>query len=80
MNTYKEVSSVSNALDYQSRRGNIKFKDRDGNNKFVHTLNATGLATSRVFPAILEQNIQKDGSVRIPKVLQKYIGKKVLKK
>lgn len=80
MNTYKEVSSVSNALDYQARRGNIRFKDKDGQNKFVHTLNASGLATSRILPAILEQNQQADGSVKIPKVLQKYLGKKVLKK
>ena len=80
MNTYKEVSSVSNALDYQARRGNIKFKDEDGQNKFVHTLNASGLATSRVLPAILEQFQQADGSVIIPKVLQKYMGgQKILK-
>ncbi len=80
MNGYKEVSSVSNALDYQSRRGNTRFKDADGKNKFVHTLNASGLATSRIFPAILEQNQQADGSVRIPDVLQKYMGKEFLGK
>ncbi len=74
MNTYKEVSSVSNALDYQARRGNIKFKDKKtGKNEFVHTLNASGLATSRLFPAILEQYQQKDGSIKIPKILQKYL-------
>ena len=78
MNKYKEVSSVSNALDYQAQRGNIKYKE-DGINKFVHTLNASGLATSRIIPAILEQNQQKDGSVKIPEVLQKYMNKKVLK-
>ena len=80
MNTYKEVSSVSNALDYQARRGNTRFKDSDGKNKFVHTLNASGLATSRILPAILEQNQQADGSVKVPRVLQKYMNKKVLKK
>ncbi|OGY94650.1 MAG: serine--tRNA ligase [Candidatus Komeilibacteria bacterium RIFOXYC1_FULL_37_11] len=80
MNNYKEVSSVSNALDYQARRGQIRFKDSDGKNKFVHTLNASGLATSRILPAILEQNQQADGSVVVPKVLQKYLGKKALKK
>ncbi|XOU94894.1 MAG: serine--tRNA ligase [Candidatus Kerfeldbacteria bacterium] len=74
MKTYKEVSSVSNALDYQARRGNIRYKDKEGKNQFIHTLNASGLATSRIFPAILEQNLQKDGSVKIPKVLQKYMG------
>lgn len=76
MKVYKEVSSVSNALDYQARRGNVRFKDKDGQNKFVHTLNASGLATSRVFPAILEQHQQKDGTVAIPKALQKYMGNK----
>jgi len=80
MNSYKEVSSVSNALDYQARRGNTRFKDSDGKNKFVHTLNGSGLATSRILPAILEQNQQVDGSVKVPEVLQKYLGKKVLKK
>jgi seryl-tRNA synthetase len=76
MNGYKEVSSVSNALDYQARRGNTRFKDSDGKNKFVHTLNASGLATSRIFPAILEQYQQKDGTVKIPEVLRKYMGDK----
>ncbi|MDX9892975.1 MAG: serine--tRNA ligase [Patescibacteria group bacterium] len=75
MNIYKEVSSVSNALDYQARRGNVRFKDKEsGKNEFVHTLNASGLATSRLFPAILEQFQNADGSVSIPKALQKYTG------
>lgn len=80
MKTYKEVSSVSNALEYQARRGNIRYKYQEGDNRFVHTLNASGLATSRIFPAILEQNQQADGTVLVPKVLQKYLGKKVLGK
>ncbi|MBU2229437.1 serine--tRNA ligase [Patescibacteria group bacterium] len=80
MHTYKEVSSISNALDYQARRGNIRFRDKDSKNQFVHTLNASGLATSRIFPAILEQNQQSDGSVKVPKKLQQYMGGlKVLK-
>ena len=75
MNTYKEVSSASNALDYQARRGNIRFKNSKTNkNEFVHTLNASGLATSRLFPAILEQFQQADGSVVMPQALQKYTG------
>ncbi|MDD5749521.1 MAG: serine--tRNA ligase [Patescibacteria group bacterium] len=78
MGVYKEVSSISNALDYQARRGNVRFKDQDGKNKFVHTLNASGLATSRLLPAILEQHQQADGRVKVPKVLQKYLGKKFL--
>jgi seryl-tRNA synthetase len=78
MNIYKEVSSASNALDYQARRGNVRYKTEEGN-KFVHTLNASGLATSRLIPAILEQFQQEDGSVLVPEVLQKFLGKKVLK-
>ncbi|MFA6271556.1 MAG: serine--tRNA ligase [Patescibacteria group bacterium] len=74
MNTYKEVSSISNALDYQARRGNIRFKNKEAKSTFVHTLNASGLATSRIFPAILEQNQQPDGSVAVPDKLQPYLG------
>jgi len=79
MNDYKEVSSCSNAYDYQARRGNIRFK-RAGSKKteFVHTLNASGLATSRVIPAIVEQFQQEDGSVVVPEVLRKWVGKDVL--
>lgn len=74
MNLYKEVSSVSNALDYQARRGNIRFKNKQtGKNEFVHTLNASGLATSRLLPAILEQFQQADGSIKVPRALQKYL-------
>ena len=80
MDVYKEVSSVSNALDYQARRGDIKYKDKHtGKNEFVHTLNGSGLATSRLMPAILEQFQQKDGSVRVPKVLRKFVGLNVIR-
>ncbi|KKT98133.1 MAG: Serine-tRNA ligase 2 [Parcubacteria group bacterium GW2011_GWC2_45_15] len=80
MNVYKEVSSVSNALDFQARRGNVRYKNPvSGKNEFVHTLNGSGLATSRLLPAILEQYQQADGSVRVPKVLQKFLGKKIIK-
>ncbi len=74
MNGYKEVSSVSNARDYQARRGNIRYRREDGKIDFVHTLNGSGLATSRIFPAIVEQNQRADGSVVIPEVLRKYLG------
>jgi seryl-tRNA synthetase len=79
MKEYKEVSSASNARDFQARRGRIRFK-RKGTKKteFVHTLNASGLATSRLLPAIMEQFQQKDGSIRVPEVLQKRVGKYVL--
>ena len=74
MGIYKEVSSVSNARDYQARRGKIRYKDENGKTKFCHTLNGSGLATSRVFPAIVEQYQQEDGSIVIPEVLRKYMG------
>ena len=72
---YKEVSSASNGRDYQARRGMVRYRDKaTGKTKFVHTLNASGLATSRIFPALLEQNQQADGSVKIPEVLQPFMG------
>ena len=80
MDGYKEVSSVSNARDYQARRGMMRFK-RDGGGKpeFLHTLNGSGLATSRILPAIVEQNQNADGSVTVPEVLRKYLGVDVIK-
>ena len=74
MNGYKEVSSVSNARDYQARRGNCRYRRADGKLDFVHTLNGSGLATSRIFPAIVEQNQRADGSIVVPEVLRKYLG------
>ena len=74
MNGYKEVSSVSNARDYQARRGNCRYRRADGKIDFVHTLNGSGLATSRIFPAIIEQNQRADGSVVVPECLRKYLG------
>jgi len=75
MGIYKEVSSVSNANDYQARRNGTRYKDTTGGKpKFVHTLNGSGLATSRLIPAIVEHYQQKDGSVKVPEVLRKYLG------
>ena len=75
MNGCKEVSSVSNARDYQARRGNIRFRrDEGGKIEYVHTLNGSGLATSRIFPAMVEQNQRADGSVVVPECLRKYLG------
>ncbi|HAN10296.1 MAG TPA: serine--tRNA ligase [Clostridiales bacterium] len=80
MEIYKEVSSASNAREYQARRGNMKFRREDANKtEYLHTLNASGLATSRILPAILEQYQQKDGSVVVPEVLRKFIGIDVIK-
>ena len=75
MDGYKEVSSVSNARDYQARRGNIRFRrEETGKPEFLHTLNGSGLATSRIFPALVEQNQRADGSIVIPECLRKYLG------
>lgn len=75
MNGYKEVSSVSNANDFQARRGNMRYRRADnGKTEFMHTLNGSGLATSRILPALVEQNQLKDGSVVVPEALRKYLG------
>lgn len=75
MEIYKEVSSASNAGDYQARRNNTKYRNAETKKTdFVHTLNASGLATSRLIPAIVEQYQNEDGSVTIPEVLRKYMG------
>ncbi len=79
MNGYKEVSSVSNARDYQARRGMIRVKRADGRIEYVHTLNGSGLATSRVLPALVEQNQNADGSVNVPDVLKKWVGVDVIR-
>ena len=75
MGIYKEVSSASNAGEYQARRNNTKYRDAETKKaEFVHTLNASGLATSRLIPAIVEQYQNADGSVTVPEVLRKYLG------
>ncbi|MBQ9162303.1 MAG: serine--tRNA ligase [Clostridia bacterium] len=79
MNGYKEVSSVSNARDYQARRGMMRVRRADGRIEYMHTLNGSGLATSRVLPALVEQNQNADGSINVPEVLQKYIGTDIIK-
>ena len=69
-----EVSSCSNFEDFQSRRGNIRFKDSSGKTDFIHTLNGSGLATPRIFAAFLETHQREDGSIKIPAPLQPYLG------
>lgn len=71
---YIEVSSVSNSRDYQARRNNTKYRDKDGNIHYACTLNASGLATSRLVPAIVEQYQNPDGTITIPKVLRPYLN------
>ena len=77
---YKEVSSVSCAKDFQSRRGKIRYRGADSKPQYVHTLNASGLATSRLFPALLEQGQQSDGSVKIPEVLAEWLGTDLIRR
>ncbi|MGQ9558525.1 MAG: serine--tRNA ligase [Desulfurispora sp.] len=72
--TYREISSCSNFEDFQARRANIRFKEGKQKPRFVHTLNGSGLAVGRTVAAILENYQQEDGSVRVPRVLQPYLG------
>ena len=74
-NEYGEVTSASNCTDYQARNLNVKFKGNDGQAEYVHMLNGTAIATSRTPLAILENYQQEDGSVAVPEVLRKWVGK-----
>jgi seryl-tRNA synthetase len=78
-NRYVEISSCSNFVDFQARRANIRFKPENGKTTYIHTLNGSGLAVGRTVAAILENFQQKDGSVRIPEPLVKYLGTDILK-
>ncbi|MFA5128614.1 MAG: serine--tRNA ligase [Patescibacteria group bacterium] len=79
-NFYGETHSDSNLTDWQTRRLNIKYKTKEGKTEFAYALNNTVIASPRILIAILENYQQKDGSIKIPKVLQKYCGVKVIKK
>jgi seryl-tRNA synthetase len=70
-----EVSSCSIFTDFQARRANIRFRDENGKLQFVHTLNGSGLAVPRVLVGLIENNIQDDGSMLVPEVLRKWVGK-----
>jgi seryl-tRNA synthetase len=76
---YRETHSASNCTDFQARRLNIKYRDRDNKLKFVHTLNGTAFAIGRILIMIMENYQQKDGSIKVPKALQKYCGFKIIK-
>lgn len=76
---YVEISSCSNFEDYQARRANIRMRNADNKPVFVHTLNGSGLAVGRTVAAILENCQQADGSVRVPDVLQSYMGCDLIK-
>jgi seryl-tRNA synthetase len=75
-NSYGEIGSLSNCTDYQARKLGIKYFNKKGERVIVHTLNNTAIATSRIMVAILENNQQKDGTIKIPKVLWKYMNNK----
>lgn len=78
---YVEISSCSNFEDFQARRANIRYRNEEGKLNFVHTLNGSGLAVGRTFAALVENYQNKDGSITIPKALQKYFGKdRIVKK
>lgn len=75
---YGEITSTSNCTDYQARRLNIKFKNEQGDNEYVHTLNGTAVVLSRFPLAIIEQYQQEDGSIKVPEALHKYMGVKLI--
>lgn len=75
---YRELTSCTNATDYQARRLNIRYRDKEGKLQFVHTLNGTAVTSTRTLIAFLENHQQADGEVRIPKALQKYYGGETL--
>lgn len=76
---YGEVTSTSNCTDYQARNMGIKYRQADGSTEYLHMLNGTGIAVSRALIAIIENNQQADGSIVVPKALQKWVGKKIIK-
>ena len=73
-NTYREISSCSNCGDFQARRMKARFKDVDGQTRFIHTLNGSGIATGRAMVAVMENYQQQDGSIVVPDVLIPYMG------
>jgi seryl-tRNA synthetase len=75
---YREISSASYFHDFQTRRGNIKYKASDGKNKFAHSLNCTAVPTPRILVSLVENYQNADGTVTIPEVLQKYMGKEII--
>lgn len=79
-NDYGEITSTSNCTDYQARNLNIKFRDENGKVEFLHMLNGTAIVMSRFPIAIMENYQQADGTIKVPEVLQKYMGKEVISK
>ena len=75
---YRETHSSSYFHDFQTRRLNIRYRDAEGKVRFCHSLNNTAIATPRILISLLENHQQKDGTIKVPEVLQKYIGKNVI--
>jgi seryl-tRNA synthetase len=73
-NAYKEISSCSNDIDFQGRRANMRYRNKENKLEYVHTLNGSGLAVGRTLVAVLENYQNEDGSVTVPEVLRKYMG------
>ncbi|MDK6421569.1 serine--tRNA ligase, partial [Aerococcus urinae] len=73
-NTYREISSCSNCVDFQARRAQVRYRDVDGKTQLAHTLNGSGLAVGRTVAAVLENGQNADGSITIPEVLVPYMG------
>lgn len=73
-NTYREISSVSNFLDFQARRASLRYRDESGKVQFMHTLNGSGLAVGRTLAAVMENYQKEDGTIEVPTVLRKYLG------
>ena len=78
-NSYREISSASYFHDFQTRRLNIRYKDKDGKLKYAHSLNCTAIPTPRILVSLVENYQQSDGSIKIPDVLKKYMGKDLIK-
>jgi seryl-tRNA synthetase len=79
-NKYREISSASYFHDFQTRRSNIKYRDAEGKTRYTHSLNCTAIPTPRILVSLVENFQQPDGSIRVPEVLQKYMGKSVISK
>ncbi len=78
-NKYREISSASYFHDFQTRRANIKYKDQDGKVRYAHSLNCTAIPTPRILVSLIENCQQADGSIKLPEILQKYMGKEIIK-
>ncbi len=79
-NRYRETHSTSNCTDFQSRRLSVRYQKKEGKTEFVHTLNGTAFAIGRILIMIIENYQQKDGSIKVPEVLQKYTGFKEIRR